>query len=110
MKDKKVHANAARSKFASVKNKKHILKSKVEKIDKFGTLMEVRVWFRVAGKKGFCTFPNVWKRGKVLSQFQPQPPLHYTTLRYATLRYTTLHFKNNSMPLPNSQYNYTTLR
>ena len=87
---------------------KHISKSKVERTEGSGALLDVRMSFCVAGTRdsaprqmwakregqGFCSNFNYTLRYNTLQlqlqvRLQLQLPLHYTTLHYTN--YTTLH-------------------
>ena len=84
---------------------KHISKSKVLNADGLGPLLDVQMWFRVAGARDSAPCQK-WAK-----------PLHYTTLQlhytdttlhwlhYTTLRYPTLH----STTLTTTTLHYTTL-
>ena len=90
---------------------KHISKSKVQKTDGYGALLEVQMW-----KK--CT--PLWQEAHFEVKMSKTPgvrttfggsdvgslrvaALHYTTLHYTTLQYITLHYTPQHY-----NYNYTT--
>ena len=78
---------------------KDIWKSRVQKTDGYGALLDVQISFRVAGARD-CAPCQTWARREGLLQFQLQPPLHYTN--YIPVHYIKLHYNYN--------YNYITLR
>ena len=74
---------------------KHMSKSKVEKTEGFGALLDVRISLYVA-----CTRDSApsqkWKKLRVVAVSSTTTTLHYITLHYATLHYSY-----------NYNYNYT---
>ena len=118
MRDQKLHAAVARSKFASEKVKgtsrlrcwksawccgaKQISKSKVEKTDGFGPLLDVQISLRVAGARD-CAACQKWEKreGFVAVSTTTTTTLHSTTLQLqlqlhdATLHFITLHYNYN---------------
>ena len=57
----------------------------------FGPLLDVQMSFYLAGARDCAPVQNQ-KNVRVLSQFQLQPPLHYTPLHYYNYNYTTLNY------------------
>ena len=129
----KVHAVVARSTFRSqnVKNTrgsdhfwrsrcqksarrcgaKHISKSKVQKTEGDGALLDVQMWLRVAGARD-CAPCQKWAKREGFVQFSTRTtttphytPIHYTQLHSITLNYSTLHYTT----LHSTTLNYTTL-
>ena len=73
---------------------KHISKSKVQKTDGYGALLDVQMSFRVAGAKGLCTLSRVSKTRGVFVEFATTTTTtpHYTPIQYTPLHYTTLNY------------------
>ena len=136
LRDEKLYAVVARSTFGSqnVQNTpcsklrcrksarrcgaKHIFKSKVQKTDGHGALLDCFIW----QAQGVVHLVKSEQNVRVSWKFQLQPPLHYITLHSTTLHlplplplplhYITLHYTNytlRSIPLhstPLHYYNY----
>ena len=102
MRDEKLHALVARTTFGSQNAQstscsdgrnsarrcgvKHISKSKVEKTEGLGTLLDVRMSLCVVGTRDSAPCQKWRKRGGFCSSFNYN---HYTTLHYTQLHYTT---------------------